>query len=277
MKINCKTVKAGILVLMIWMLGMAVWPATGSRAQAEGTAGAYVVDDAGLLTDTEKETLQAQMQEISSQYDCEIAVVTVNSYDQSDITAFADDTSDQNDFGYGKGDGGILFAISMGDRKWAISTYGTAISTFTDAGQKYITDRVVSKLSDGDYNGAFTEFATLCGRFLKQDQEGEPYDIGNMLPEDITLTSVLICILIGFLTAAVPIWLMVSELKTVHFDDSAEGYENRDTVKMNVKEDRFIRHLVTRTPRPKDNGSSGGSSVHTSSSGSSHGGSSGSF
>ena len=216
MKINCKTVKAGILVLMIWMLGMAVWPATGSRAQAEGTAGAYVVDDAGLLTDTEKETLQAQMQEISSQYDCEIAVVTVNSYDQYDITAFADDTSDQNDFGYGKGDGGILFAISMGDRKWAISTYGTAISTITDAGQKYITDRVVSKLSDGDYNGAFTEFATLCGRFLKQDQEGEPYDIGNMLPGDITLTSVLICILIGFLTAAVPIWLMVSELKTVH-------------------------------------------------------------
>jgi uncharacterized protein len=217
------------------------------------------------------------MQEISRQYDCEIAVVTVNSYDQSNITAFADDTSDQNDFGYGKSDGGILFAISMGDQKWAISTYGTAISTFTDAGQKYITDRVVSKLSDGDYSDAFTQFATLCDKFLKQDQVGDPYDVGNMPRRDVTVLAVLVCIMIGCATAAVPIWIMVSDLKTVHFDDSAEGYENKNTIKMSVKEDRFLRHLVTRTPRPKDSDSSGGSSVHTSSSGSSHGGSSGSF
>ena len=73
MKINCKTVKAGILVLMIWMLGMAVWPATGSRAQAEGTAGAYVVDDAGLLTDTEKETLQAEKETLQEEKEAALA------------------------------------------------------------------------------------------------------------------------------------------------------------------------------------------------------------
>ena len=251
---------------------------TAESAETESAKPVAVVqDDAGLLTDTEEKSLQEQMQEISNTYGCEMAVVTVDSYSESTIEAFADNISDQNDFGYGKAGGGILLALSMGDRKWAISTYGLAIADFTDEGQKYITDRVVPMLSEGDYNGAFTKYASLCGTFLKQAQTGKPYDVGHMPKKPVTPLMIALCIVFGSAVAALPIWVMVSGMKTIRFADSAEAYEDKNSLQMSVKEDRFLRHLITRTPIPKDNGSSGGSSTHTSSSGTSHGGSSGSF
>ena len=266
----------GLLVLLFAGAGKITAKAESTKAESAKTV-AVIQDNAGLLTDMEKKSLQEQMQQISNTYGCEMAIVTVNSYSENSIETFADDTSDQNDFGYGKANGGILLALGMADRKWAISTYGSAIADFTDEGQKYITDRVVPMLSEGDYNGAFTKYASLCGSFLKQAQKGKPYDVGHMPRKPVTAMMIVLCIVFGSAVAILPIWVMISGMKTIRFVDSAESYEDKDSLQMSIKEDRFLRHLVTRTPIPKDNGSSGGSSTHTSSSGTSHGGSSGSF
>ena len=91
---------------------------TAESAETESAKPVAVVqDDAGLLTDTEEKSLQEQMQEISNTYGCEMAVVTVDSYSESTIEAFADNISDQNDFGYGKAGGGILLVKLLLRRK----------------------------------------------------------------------------------------------------------------------------------------------------------------
>mgnify|MGYP001030844085 CR=1 FL=1 len=51
----------------------------------------------------------------------------------------------------GEDKSGILFLITMSERKWCISTHGEAIQIFTDAGQEYMTDNFGSYLSDGEY------------------------------------------------------------------------------------------------------------------------------
>lgn len=54
----------------------------------------------------------------------------------------ADDFYDYNGYGYGEEGDGIIFLISMEERKWQISTCGFGITAFTDAGQEYMADPV---------------------------------------------------------------------------------------------------------------------------------------
>lgn len=85
-----------------------------------------------------------------------MAIVTVNSLDGKTAQAYADDYYDYNGYGYGENDDGILLLISMGERKWAISTYGYChLTAFTDAGISYISNEFQRKLSSGKYASGF--------------------------------------------------------------------------------------------------------------------------
>ena len=75
----------------------------------------------------------------------------------------------------------LLLLISMGEREWAISTYGYSHTVaFTDAGLEFISGQFQSKLSSGNYADAFNCFADQCDDFLRQAATGEPYDVDNM-------------------------------------------------------------------------------------------------
>ena len=130
-----------------------------------------------------EEELETKLNQISEDYDCDIVVDIEESIDGMDPTAYADDFFDYNDYGMGEDKSGILFLITMSERKWCISTHGEAIQIFTDAGQEYMTDNFGSYLSDGEYYEGFMKFADLCEEFIIQAQSGEPYDVEN-LPEE---------------------------------------------------------------------------------------------
>ncbi|MCI8497354.1 MAG: TPM domain-containing protein, partial [Clostridiales bacterium] len=139
-----------------------------------------LVDQGNLLSGSEEAKLLDKLDEISERQQCDVAVVTVDSLEGRTATAYADDFYDYNGYGQGNGDDGILLLVSIGDREWAISTYGYGITAFTDAGQSYMTDQFLPFLSDGDYYQAFDTFASLCDEFLTQAKSGEPYDSGNL-------------------------------------------------------------------------------------------------
>lgn len=67
---------------------------------AQNEMAAYVVDDAGLLTDSEENSLNETLKEISNRQNCQVVVVTTNSLDGKSAEAYADDYYDYN--GYGK-------------------------------------------------------------------------------------------------------------------------------------------------------------------------------
>ena len=237
-----------------------------------------LADFADLLDADQKEELEVKLDQISENYDCDVVVDIEESIDGMDPTAYADDFFDYNDYGMGNDKSGILFMLTMSERKWAISTHGEAISIFTDAGQEYITDNIVSYFSDGDYYEGFTQFADLCEKFIVQAQSGEPYDTGNLPEEEIPIyISFLIALVIGFVIALIVSLVMRSGMKTVHMKPDAADYMKAGSLHINRSRDMFLYHHVTRTEKPKNDNSGGGSSTHTSSSGETHGGSSGSF
>ena len=179
----------------------------------------------------------------------------------------------------GEDKSGILFLITMSERKWCISTHGEAIQIFTDAGQEYMTDNFVSYLSDGEYYEGFMKFADLCEEFIIQAQSGEPYDVENLPEETIPFYMIfLISLVVGFVIALIVTGVMRSRMKTVHMKPDAADYMKDGSLHINRSRDIFLYHQVTRTAKPKEESSGGGgSSTHTSSSGETHGGSSGSF
>lgn len=253
-------------------IGAATEPATENVIPEERQL-PRLVDDADLLTDSEETALCETLDEISERQGCDVAVVTVGSLEGKTATAYADDFYDYNGYGMGDGDDGILLLISVEDRDWAMTTYGYGITAFTDAGQEYLAEEFRPALSDGAYAEAFQRYSTLCDEFLTQAKTGVPYDAKNLPKKPLSLLWIPGAIGIGVVIAFCITAQMKGKLKTVRWQAAAADYLREDSLQVTQSRDIFLYADVDRREKPKDSGSS----THSSSSGRSHGGSSGSF
>ena len=240
-----------------------------------------VVDEAGLLTHHEGRDLTKKLEEISGNQNCDVVIVTVDSLGRKTSTEYADDFFDDNDYGIGDDNDGILFLIGMDERDWAISTCGEfGISAFTDAGQAYIMDDVKPFLSADDFNGAFTMFAERCDEFLTQANTGTPYDEDNLPKREKEpidwILMVVISFGIGGILSFIILGIVKMPLKSVRSQPKADSYLRENSMVVRAKTESYLYSRVSKTAR-QNNSSGGGSSTHTSSSGRSHGGSSGKF
>lgn len=280
MKIKKKIWYSLLSVLWIFIL---ICPVMASEIPSERQK-PLLVDEACLLTEEESSVLLDKLEDISQRYKNEVGIVTVNSLEGKTVEAYADDYYDYNGYGYGENDDGLLLLISMGEREWAISTYGYSHTTaFTDAGLEYIRGEFQSKLSRGEYAKAFTCFADQCDDFLRQAATGEPYDVGNMPKEKVSPFWLYTDLVVAFLISFRIVKTKSGNLKSVKKQESAKAYERSGSLSLQRSTDSFVNRIVTqRTIKDKKSSSSassgsGGSSSHTSSSGRSHGGTSGKF
>ena len=122
------------------------------------------------------------------------------------------------------------------------------------------------------------KFADLCEKFIIQALSGEPYDVENLPEETVPFYMIfLISLVVGFVIALIVTGVMRSRMKTVHMKPDAADYMKKNSLNLTRCGDMFLYNQVSRTAKPKEDSSGGGSSTHTSSSGETHGGSSGSF
>ena len=235
-----------------------------------------LTDEADLLSDSEEKDLLGKLDEISDRQKCDVVVATVNSLEGKTAMEYADDFYDYNGYGYGEERDGIILLISMEERDWWMSTCGYGITAFTDAGQKYMSDKFIPMVSDGEYADAFTKYADLYDEFLTQAKTGEPYDKSNMPKESLNIIWLPIDLAVGLFAAFIAASLKKSKLKTVRRKAAAQDYMVDGSFRVTKNYDRFITKNVTTRVIHRDD-DSGGSSTHSSSSGSDHGGSGGSF
>lgn len=139
-----------------------------------------VMDYAELIEDDKEQKIRDMLDKTSDKYNCDVVVLTVKSLEGKTAEGYVDDFFDDNNYGQGLRDSGIIFLVSIEDRDWAVKTNGAARDKFTKAGLRYIVNDVKPKLSSDDFADAFYVFAQLCDKFLHQAQVGDPYDTGNM-------------------------------------------------------------------------------------------------
>ncbi len=283
---------AGLLVLLCFSMPFF---SVGTKA-----AEPRLVDRAGLLNEEEAESLARYLDETSEANQLDIVIVTVDSLEGKNPEAFADDYYDEHGYGFGSTRDGVLFLLNMGERDWAVSTTGRGATVLTDYGIEQIMNEVLPKLGDGNYGDAFSLFAERVGDYSRIAAEDRPVDIYEVIPQEQPKKTVPISWLfsdlgIGAALASIPMRSAKNQLRSVRNHYNANGYadwQGSDIGERSV--DQFINTTTTsriiaaavpmhqnnhHNNRPTGGGTviGHGSTMHTGSSGTSHGGSHGKF
>lgn len=151
---------------------------------ADGFADLYyrMNDSAEVLTEDEDSELETSLEELSVRQSFDVVVATIDSLESEGYTSmeeYADDLYDYCQFGYGENRDGVLLVVSIGDRKWHISTCGYGITAFTDAGIQYLGEQMTPDMADGDYAAAFRTFIQWTDAYVTAAREGHPLRCGQ--------------------------------------------------------------------------------------------------
>lgn len=213
-----------------------------------------VFDDADLLTDTEEAALTQKLAEVSGEYSAQILVATIASMDGGDIDDFVDYLYDTMDFGYGENRDGVLLLVCMDPREYRILSNGFAGVAIDPDDISKISDEIVGNLSDGDYAGAFYEFADECAYYLDGHINGFPFNAGKSLA-----ISLIVGVAIGLIVA----FVLKGQLKSVHSQSRAREYVKAGSMHVNLSNDMFLYRNVTRTKKQSSSSSDSGDTARS--------------
>ena len=265
-----------LVALAVSLLTALTLLAAPARAGSE-----HVVDEVGRLSAAQKQELENRIATVSATYGQDIVVLLAELGGKTPM-ARADDYFDDHGYGLGPERSGVLLLIAPGSRDWWISTRGTSITTFTDAGIQALGTRLKEPLGKSDWNGAATLFVQQCDRYMKAARAGSPITHAPLTARQKTLHW--LGAGGGVLLGGVgPGWMIVQlvfvrRMRNEGLEPDARSYVTPGSLTITSRQDRFVTKYVTRTKRESSSSSSSrDSSTHTSSSGATHGGGGGSF
>lgn len=268
-----------------------------------------VYDMAKLFTKIELEELEKRAVEVSEQYKLDIVIVTIDENGGKTSREFADDFYDINGFGYGENGDGILLLINMEDREAYISTCGIAIQYFTDERIEAILDVIYTNLAEGKFGSAADSFIYEAEYYIKNGIPNNQYtqsENGTTVPENNSVNSttpnvpgnagdkststgrtvnpedrIPIFVAISFVIAGIFTLISVKKHNYVPKTNEASYLDNGSINLIHVQDNhvdtRRTQRVIPKNPPPSSSGHSGRSTVHTSSSGRTHGGGGRSF
>lgn len=149
-----------LILATLTLSGFAAYPG------ASLSGNPLVVDNAGLLSESERAALERSAKSISQAHGCEVIIVTVNSTGGKSAQDYADDYFWDHNYGVGENRDGILFLLDMGERDWHVATHGSAISAFPDDYIGFMVSHFLNDLSAGYYADAFEIYLDYSDRIL---------------------------------------------------------------------------------------------------------------
>lgn len=223
-----------------------------------------VLDQAEILSASDIEYLSELVHEVAGKHGIDIVILTVPSLEGKDAQSYADDYYDYN----GYGDDGAIFLLAMAEREYHISTSGKVIDFLTDDVLYNMEESFLPYLSNAEYYKAFQDFVISLDVNMTDDPVGDA----------------MVCIffgsIAGLVVAIIALLIMRGAMNTKVKQHSAEDYLKEDTYNLTRTQDLFLYSQVSKRRRPQEDttsSSGGGSTVHTGSSGRSHGGRGGKF
>ena len=249
-------------------------------------AGEMVVDDAGLFTQAEIGQMEEIITRIRDTYQMDVAVVTSTAPGYNDSQDFADLYYERNGYGLGDDKAGLLYLIDMRNRVPCISTSGVMIDYITDSRLNELFDCSYDLLAGGQYGQSTITLLTRLESFLRKGrQEGSfRYDAetGERLSglyNVLTGGETLVAALAGLAVAAV---LYMAVTARYNLKGGAYRYDlaGNTSCQLTKDDETFLRQSVSVVRHDTNSGGGGGghsgggsgSGMHTSSSGTSHGG-----
>ncbi len=293
-----KKIKGIMICLLICtflvMGSMAVWADQTGAVSGQPR----VFDQAGLFSETEIIQLEEKIAQCRKSTKMDVVIVSAYADGERSAEEYADDYYDYGGFGVGKKASGVLLLYYMDGPgqpggECYISTAGTMINMLTDERIESILDDVYGNLGNRDFPGATECFLEDVKVYVKEGVESGQYtydrDTGEIVRyHSIRLYEVAIAMVIaGILAGSVCLdikkrYAMKQSSREV--SNSLQAYRADCAFCFSVAGDKMINKYVRSIPIPRNtSGGSGGrghsgsssagrSTIHTSSSGRSHGG-----
>lgn len=271
-----------LLLVLVMLLGVC------ASAHAEARID-HVTDAAGILTESERQSLNDRAAQLSEETGCGIYIVVVYDYGEyvrgGGIEYFAEEVFDSYGLGYGDTQNGVLLAMSMKERDYDIYAHGNFGNyAFTDYGKEQLANTFLDNFRRNDWAGGFSDFVENSGDFLRRAQQGDPVD--TWIPDEsqqqepgLTPGKLLASVLAGLFGGGATVGGMKHGMKSAVKQTRAENYVARGGVNLYEKQDNFINRTVTqqviRREDPNDRpggGHFGGTTISGSHGGSHHSG-----
>jgi uncharacterized protein len=293
-----KKIKGIMICLLICtflvMGSMAVWADQTGAVSGQPR----VFDQAGLFSETEIIQLEEKIAQCRKSTKMDVVIVSAYADGERSAEEYADDYYDYGGFGAGKKASGVLLLYYMDGPgqpggECYISTAGTMINMLTDERIESILDDVYGDLGNRDFAGATGHFLEDVKAYVKEGVESGQYtydrDTGEIVRyHSIRLYEVAIAMVIaGILAGSVCLdikkrYAMKQSSREV--SNSLQAYRADCAFHFSVAGDKMVNKYVRSVPIPRNTSSGSGgrghsgsssagrSTIHTSSSGSSHGG-----
>ena len=293
-----KKIKGIMICLLICtflvMGSMAVWADQTGAVSGQPR----VFDQAGLFSETEIIQLEEKIAQCRKSTKMDVVIVSAYTDGERSAEEYADDYYDYGGFGVGKKASGVLLLYYMDGPgqpggECYISTAGTMINMLTDERIESILDDVYGNLGNRDFAGATECFLEDVKVYVKEGVESGQYtydrDTGEIVRyHSIRLYEVAIAMVIaGILAGSVCLdikkrYAMKQSSREV--SNSLQAYRADCAFCFSVAGDKMINKYVRSIPIPRNTSSGSGgrghsgsssagrSTIHTSSSGRSHGG-----
>jgi len=289
--------KKTISLLLILLL-LALFPGMALAEENGQAAFPYVLDNAGILSDTQRSTLESRAAELSEAHGCSLYIVTVEDHTQfnPDVYEAAKGIFTFYNLGYGEGQDGVILLMSMGDRDYALVGHGEKGETICGYESSWlIEDEFLDDFRRNDWYGGFSDYLDACGSQLTKLENGEDITQGTDIitgPDGLEYHSynapgqsepmpvplkLAIGIGIPCVIALIVCSVFKSQMKTAKPRTTAEEYVVPGSVNLRVKQDRFLNRTETRTRIESNSGSRGGGGGSSFHSGGGFSGSSGKF
>lgn len=228
----------------------------------------HVTDTAGLLSAEEVQTLEAQAEQISQQYQCGLYVITVPDYKEIDGTSVyecAKAIYSYYDLGIGEEKTGMVLLLSMAERDYALAAYGMdAHIAFTDYGKDRLSEEFLAFFRENDWKGGFERYLSYSGYLLEEAAKGTPVDVGTHT-EPIGFFDVLLMALPASCVIALIVCLVFCvQMKTAKKQTEAGSYVVDNSFHLSRQQDFFLRRSVTRQRIERQQSSSGGTTIDSS-------------
>lgn len=258
--------KTGYLLLMLLLLLVPV------SAWADKTT---VDDQAGLFSQEEEQKLTDRIVELTTDWNMDFVVVTTEDAEGKTSEEYADDYYDYN----GYAEDGALYLIDLDNGSVWISTAGKMIRYLTDERIDGVIDAGYDNLKAKNYADGILEMLNETENYLEDGIPSNQYNYDTETGKISRYRSItvyeamgaaVIALLCGGGSAATVLGSYRLKRKTYRYP-----YESQAKVHFTRRDDQFRHRSITqrRIPREPPSGGGGGqSSVHTSGSGTSHGG-----
>lgn len=222
-----------------------------------------IYDFADLFTEEEEQKLYQEISQYIASYQLDLAIVTISQNNKSSPREYADDFYDYNNFGLNSTKDGLLFLIDMDNREIYMTTTGAAINMYNDYRINKSLEQVYQYMTNQNYYQGVSQYIQIIGNYAKS---GLP----NQKEEKNLITTICYSSIISLIITTIIMMILINKNKLVKKKTTAREYLNKDSVSMkNIGEILISTNTVRQAI---DHSSSGGSSTHSGSSGTSHGG-----